>query len=255
MSDSLSFGLAEKTVLVTGATGAIGGAVAKGFAGVGAKVAVVDLDQTQCNEFATGLGSEHAGFGVDLTDIAELPSLVEKIEGSLGKIDVLVNIAGVIKRADDLFEVTESDFDFQMDINIKVPFFLSQAVAKSMVDGSRTGAIINYSSQGWMSGGFGGSVVYNAGKGAMTTMTRGLARSWADYGIRVNSVAPGLVETPMLGLDRMSGSQIDKMVGGIPLKRLGQPDDHTGATLFLASDHAAYMTGATINVSGGFLMY
>lgn len=255
MSDNLSFGLTGKTVLVTGATGAIGGAVAKGFAGVGAKVAVVDLDQAQCDEFATGLGSEHAGFGVDLTDIAELSSLVEKVEGSLGKIDVLVNIAGVIKRADDLFEVTESDFDFQMDINIKVPFFLSQAVAKSMVDGGRAGSIINYSSQGWMSGGFGGSVVYNAGKGAITTMTRGLARSWADYGIRVNSVAPGLVETPMLGLDRMSDSQIDKMVGGIPLKRLGQPDDHTGATLFLASDHAAYMTGATINVSGGFLMY
>lgn len=255
MSDNLSFGLKGKTVLLTGATGAIGGAVAKGFAAAGCKVAVVDLDQARCDEFAAELGRQHAGFGVDLTNTAGLPSLVEKVESTLGKIDVLINIAGVIKRADDLFEVSESDYDFQMDINVKVPFFLSQAVAKAMVDDGRTGAIINYSSQGWMSGGFGGSVVYNAGKGAITTMTRGLARSWADYGIRVNSVAPGLVETPMLGLDRMSDGQIDNMVDGIPLKRLGQPNDHTGATLFLASDHAAYMTGATINVSGGFLMY
>jgi NAD(P)-dependent dehydrogenase (short-subunit alcohol dehydrogenase family) len=255
MSDNLSFGLKGKTVLLTGATGAIGGAVAKGFADAGCRVAVVDIDQTRCNEFAAELGSQHAGFGVDLTDTARLPSLVEKVESTLGKIDVLVNIAGVIKRADDLFQVTEADFDFQMGINVKVPFFLSQAVAKAMVDDGRTGAIINYSSQGWMSGGFGGSVVYNAGKGAITTMTRGLARSWADHGIRVNSVAPGLVETPMLGLDRMSDTQIDNMVGGIPMKRLAQPQDHTGATLFLASDHAAYMTGATINVSGGFLMY
>jgi NAD(P)-dependent dehydrogenase (short-subunit alcohol dehydrogenase family) len=255
MSDNLSFGLEGKTVLLTGATGAIGGAVAKGFSEAGSKVAVVDIDQAQCDEFAQELGPRHAGFGVDLTDTARLSSLVEKIDSTLGKIDVLVNIAGVIKRADDLFQVSESDFDFQMDINVKVPFFLSQAVAKLMVDDGRSGVIINYSSQGWMSGGFGGSVVYNAGKGAITTMTRGLARSWADHGIRVNSVAPGLVETPMLGLDRMSEGQIENMVGGIPLKRLAQPGDHTGATLFLASDHAAYMTGATINVSGGFLMY
>ena len=218
-------------------------------------MAVIDIDQSRCEQFAAKLGNQHAGFGVDLTDTAQLPTLVNKIESTLGKIDVLVNIAGVIKRSDNLFDVTEADFDSQMSINVKVPFFLSQAVAKSMVDGARTGAIINYSSQGWMSGGFGGSVVYNAGKGAITTMTRGLARSWADHGIRVNSVAPGLVETPMLGLDRMSESQIDKMVDAIPLKRLGQPKDHTGATLFLASDHAAYVTGATINVSGGFLMY
>ena len=255
MSDNLSFGLEGKTVLLTGATGAIGGAIAKGFANAGSIVAVVDIDQDLCDKFAAKLGPQHAGFGIDLTDTARLAPLVKKIEQTLDKIDVLVNIAGVIKRADDLFQVSESDFDFQMDINVKVPFFLSQAVAKSMVDDSREGAIINYSSQGWMSGGFGGSVVYNAGKGAITTMTRGLARSWADYGIRVNAVAPGLVETPMLGLDRMSDAQIDSMVGGIPLKRLAKPGDHTGATLFLASDFATYITGATINVSGGFLMY
>ena len=255
MNNNLSFGLEGKIVLITGATGAIGAEIARGFAEAGSKVAVVDLDQSKCDAFCEQLGAGHAGFGADLTQSNTLPALVNNIESTLGPIDVLVNIAGIILRADDLFQVTEADYDKQMAINLKVPFFLSQTVAKSMVAGKREGAIINYSSQGWMSGGFGGSVVYNAGKGGISTMTRGLARSWADFGIRVNTVAPGLVETPMLGLDRMSESQIDKMVAGIPMKRLGHPKDHVGATLFLASKHAAYMTGATINISGGFLMH
>ncbi len=255
MNSNLAFGLEGKTVLITGATGAIGAEIAKGFADAGSKVAVVDLDQSRCDSLAKNFGGKHAGFGFDLTKTNQLPTLVENIENTLGPIDVLVNIAGIILRADDLFQVTEADYDKQMAINLKVPFFLSKAVAKSMVTGKRAGAIINYSSQGWMSGGFGGSVVYNAGKGGISTMTRGLARSWADFGIRVNTIAPGLVETPMLGLDRMKQNQIDKMVDSIPMKRLGQPEDHVGATLFLASEHAAYMTGATINISGGFLMH
>ncbi len=255
MTDTLGFGMAGKTVLITGATGAIGQAVAKGFAGAGANVAVVDLEPGRCSEFAAELGYNHRGYGCDLTDTTSLGSLVENIEQTLGSIDVLVNIAGIIIRADDIFSVSEQDFDKQMAINLKAPFFLTQAVAKHMVDAGRKGAIINYSSQGWMSGGFGGSVIYNAGKGGISTMTRGLARSWAEHDIRVNAVAPGLVETPMLGLDRMNDQQIDKMVESIPMKRLGAPDDHVGATLFLASDMASYVTGATINVSGGFLMY
>ena len=244
-----------KTVLITGATGAIGRAVAKGFADAGARVGVVDLEPAQCEEFAAELGSHHRGFGCDLTDTASLVPLVEKVEQTLAPIDVLVNIAGIIIRADDIFSINERDFDKQMAINLKAPFFLTQAVAKHMVDARRKGAIINYSSQGWMSGGFGGSVIYNAGKGGISTMTRGLARSWAEHNIRVNAVAPGLVETPMLGLDRMNDQQVDKMVESIPMKRLGAPQDHVGATLYLASDMAAYVTGATINVSGGFLMY
>ena len=111
----------------------------------------------------------------------------------------MVNVAGVILRNDDVLSVTEAEFDTQMAVNLKAPFFLSQTVAKTMIARDKGGAIINYSSQGWMSGGFGGSVVYNAGKGGISTMTRGLARSWAGVGIRVNAVAPGLVELPCLG--------------------------------------------------------
>jgi NAD(P)-dependent dehydrogenase (short-subunit alcohol dehydrogenase family) len=106
-----------------------------------------------------------------------------------------------------------------------------------------------------MSGGFGGSVVYNATKGAVTTMTRGMARSWAPRGIRVNAVAPGLVETPMLVGPQTTPDEVEALAASIPMGRLGQPGDHVGATVFLASDMARYMTGATVNVSGGFLMY
>ncbi len=251
----LDLGLAGRTVLVTGGAGSIGRAVCEGFAEAGARVAVGDVAQGKCDAVASALGPEHRGFGADLRQITKLDSLVGDVDEALGPVDVLVNIAGVILRNDDLFAVTEAEWDAQHDVNLKALFFLTQAVAKRMVADGRTGSIINYSSQGWMSGGNGGSVVYNATKGAITTMTRGLARSWAPHGIRVNALAPGLVETPMLMTDDTPQVVIDDLVASIPMKRLGQPDDHVGATVFLASDMARYMTGATLNVSGGFLMY
>jgi len=251
----LDFGLTGKTVLVTGGAGGIGKSVCAGFAEAGARVAVVDIHADAANEVAGSLGSEHRGFAADLRQIDSLEPLVAKVESALAPIDVLVNIAGIILRTDNLLDVTEEHWDAQHDINLKAVFFLSQAFGKRLIDSGRPGSIVNYSSQGWMSGGFGGSVVYNATKGAITTMTRGMARSWAPHSIRVNAVAPGLVETPMLVNEKTTQDQIDALCDSIPMKRLGQPDDHVGATVFLASDMAHYMTGATINVSGGFLMY
>ena len=221
----LDFDLSGKVVLVTGGSGCIGRAVCEGFAEAGAKVAVVDIDQNACKAVARELGDGHAGWGMDLREFAELDGLVATIAETLGPIDILVNIAAVIKRADDLFSVTEADWDAQHDVNLKALFFLSQAVARPMVAETRAGCIINYSSQGWMSGGFGGSVIYNATKGAVTTMTRGMARAWAPHYIRVNAVAPGLVETPMLVNDDTSEEQVGALAQTIPLKRLGQPDD------------------------------
>jgi NAD(P)-dependent dehydrogenase (short-subunit alcohol dehydrogenase family) len=171
----------------------------------------------------------------------------------MGLATVLVNVAGIIQRTPDLFAVTEADWDAQHNVNLKAMFFLTQAFAARLKASGSPGSVVNYSSQGWMSGGFGGSVVYNATKGAVTTMTRGMARSWAPLGIRVNGVAPGLVDTPMMA--GQPEGQLAAMVETIPMKRLGLPEDHVGATVFLASDMARYMTGAMINVSGGFLMY
>ena len=252
---SLDFGLEGKVVLVSGGAGSIGTAVCKGFADVGAKVAVVDIDGTKAETLAAELGPKHGGFTANLTDVAKLTDLVARIEGRLGPIEVLVNIAGLLMRNADLFSVTEAEWDLQHDTNLKAMFFLSQTVAARLVAEDCPGAIVNYSSQGWMSGGFGGSVVYNAAKGGVTTLTRGLARAWASYGIRVNAVSPGLVATPMMLTPEITPSELEAFTQSIPLKRLGQPEDHVGATIFLASRLADYVTGATLNVSGGFLMY
>ncbi|NJM81582.1 MAG: SDR family oxidoreductase [Tabrizicola sp.] len=251
----LDWGLAGKTVIVTGATGAIGRAVAAGFAEAGATVAIVDLDQARCDMTALSLGLEHRGYGADLRRFSDLPGLLARIEADLGLATVLVNIAGVILRTADLFSVTEKEWDAQHDINLKALFFLTQAFAKRLAETGTPGSVINYSSQGALSGGFGGSVVYNATKGAITTMTRGMARSWAPLNIRVNAVAPGLVDTPMLKTPGQSDADREAMIQQIPMQRLGLPEDHVGATVFLASDMARYMAGAMINVSGGFLMY
>ena len=251
----LSWGLQGRTVIVTGGAGAIGRAVAEGFAEAGAKLAIVDLDQSACDRTAAALGPAHRGFAANLRDIPALPGLVARIEASLGLSTVLVNVAGIILRNPDLLAITESEWDAQHDVNLKAVFFLSQAVAARLIATGTPGSIVNYSSQGWMSGGYEGSVVYNATKGAVTTMTRGMARSWATKGIRVNAVAPGLVETPMLVTPDTTPERLAQLASSIPLGRLAQPQDHVGATVFLASDMAAYMTGATLNVSGGFLMY
>lgn len=255
----LKFELEDKVVVVTGGAGAIGRSVCEGFAEAGARVAVVDINQPAASAVADDLtqsyASVHKGYGADLREVKKLPKLVASIEGDLGAVDHLVNIAGIIKRTSDLFSVTPEDWDAQNDINLKALFFLSQAVGQSLVSRGQEGSIINYSSQGWMSGGFGGSVVYNATKGAVTTITRGMARSWAPHGIRVNAVAPGLVETPMLVTEQTTPEDLQALSDSIPMKRLAHPDDHVGATVFLASPMARYMTGATVNVSGGFLMY
>jgi NAD(P)-dependent dehydrogenase (short-subunit alcohol dehydrogenase family) len=251
----LDWGLQGKTVIVTGGTGSIGRAVAQGFAEAGATVAIVDLDQGSCDTTALSLGLHHRGYACDLRRIGQLPALIHRIESDLGLATTLVNIAGIILRTPDLFSVTEQDWDAQHDINLKALFFLTQAFAKRLADTKTPGSVINYSSQGALSGGFGGSVVYNATKGAITTMTRGMARSWAPLNIRVNALAPGLVDTPMLQTPGQTQADRDAMIQSIPMKRLGLPEDHVGATVFLASDMAAYMTGAMINVSGGFLMY
>jgi len=253
--DALDFGLSGRTALVTGGAGAIGAAVCEGLAQAGACVAVVDIDEAAAAALATRLGAGHGAFGADLRDIAGLDPLAGRVAAALGPVDVLVNVAGLIRRNADLFSVTEEEWDAQHDVNLKALFFLSRAVARRMVQDGRPGAIVNYTSQGWMSGGYEGSVVYNAAKGGVTTITRGMARAFAPHGIRVNAVAPGLVETPMLVTPDTTPARLEALADQIPLKRLGQPADHVGATLFLASRLAGYVTGATLNVSGGFLMY
>ena len=254
MTWNLASGLEGKRVLVTGGTGGIGREVCLAFAAAGSHVAVVDLDQGKVDAVVADMGGKpHLALAYDVRPVAGLPGLVEKVRASLGGLDVLVCTAAVLVRRASVFDVTEADWDVQHDVNLKSTFFLNQAVARVMREQGR-GRIINFTSQGWQSGGFGGSVAYAASKGGIVSMTRGLARSLAKAGITVNAVSPGAADTAMMR-SGMTEGQLADVTASIPIGRMAEPSELAGSVLFLASDHAGYVTGATINVSGGWLMY
>ncbi len=253
MAWSSAQGLGGAVVLVTGAARGIGRSVAEAFADAGSTVCALDLDPA-VEEVVGGLpGDGHEALRVDLRDVTGHPRLVGELVERHGRLDHLAHLAAVLRRRSDIDEVTEDDWDFQVDINLKASFFLMREAARAM-RGSGGGSITAFTSQGWMTGGFGGSVVYAATKGGIVSMTRGMARTWAASGVRVNTVSPGGVDTPMM-VDGLTEEALGSFVAGIPLGRLAQPDELAGSVVFLASDHARYITGATINVSGGFLMY
>ena len=255
MTWSVGAGLEGRGVILTGATGGIGSAVAKGFASAGARVMAVDLDQGKLDDLVGSLeGTGHLGVAANLGDLGSHDALVQRAVDTLGEVYVLANLAAVLRRRGSLDEVTEDDWDFQVDVNLKAAFFLSRAAGKAMIAAGKGGRIILFSSQGWWTGGFGGSVVYAASKGGITTVCRGLARTFGPHRITVNCVSPGQVHTPML-MTGLAPAIYETMKQQTPLGYVAEPEELAGPVVFLASDHASYITGATLNVSGGFLMY
>ena len=215
----------------------------------------VDLDQSKVDDVVSGLeGSGHVGVAADLADLSGHDALVARARKDLGNLYAFANLAAVLRRVSGLDAVTEEDWDFQHDVNLKANFFLCRAVGNAMIDQGQGGRIILFSSQGWWTGGFGGSVVYAATKGGVTSMCRGLARTFGPHKITVNAVSPGQVHTPML-MTGLAKEVYDNMTKQTPLGYVAEPDELAGPVVFLASDHASYITGATLNVSGGFLMY
>jgi NAD(P)-dependent dehydrogenase (short-subunit alcohol dehydrogenase family) len=248
-------GLEGRGVLITGAAGGIGAAVTRAFATTGARVLAVDLDEARIGELlATLPGSGHAGLAWDLRDVSRHGELISSARTELGEIHVLANLAAVLQRRPTVDEVTESDWDFQVDLNLKAAFFICRAAGLAMIEQGQGGRIVTFTSQGWWTGGFGGSVVYAASKGGVVSMTRGLARTFGPHRITVNAVSPGQVRTPMLMKD-LPPEVYESMRQATPLGYVAEPEELAGTVVFLASDHARYITGAVINVSGGFLMY
>ena len=255
MTWSVGAGLEGRGVIVTGATGGIGRAVTEAFATTGARVMAVDLEQQQVDEVVDGLeGHGHVAVAQNLADVAGHASLVARARAELGNLHVLANLAAVLRRRGSIDDITEADWDAQHDINLKSCFFLCREAGNAMIDQGEGGRIIVFSSQGWWTGGFGGSVVYASTKGGVTSMCRGLARTYGPHRITVNAVAPGQVRTPML-MTGLVPEVLESMTRQTPLGYVAEPEELAGPVVFLASTHARYITGATLNVSGGFLMY
>lgn len=249
-------GLAGRAALVTGGAGGIGSEVVRGLAAAGAHVAIVDIDESACEATRATLAEpdEHLAIGVDLARIDTHQSLVDRTLSAFGRLDILVCLAAVLRRRADLDDVTEEDWDTQLAVNLKATFFLNRTVAQVMRSAGHGGRIINFTSQGWLTGGFGGSVVYAASKGGVVSMSRGLARTFAPHDITVNCVSPGAADTSMMR-SGMTEADLEEFTKMIPLGRMAKPSEVAAAVLFLASDSSSFITGATINVSGGQVMY
>ncbi len=252
--------LAGKSAIVTGAGRGIGKATALRFAREGADVLVPDLDLATSQQTAKeiqALGRKGVPMQMDVTRMPDIQRMVETAVREFGKIDVLVNNAGIVI-VRDLLELTEAEWDRTLDINAKAVFFCLQAVAREMVK-RKAGVILNASS---VSGRVGRPMLvdYCASKFAVVAITQSAALALAPHGIRVNAVAPGIVDTDMwVKIDREWGTLAGKPPGevkrarveAIPLGRIETPEDVANLYTFLASDEASYITGQTYNVCGG----
>ena len=255
MAWDLGSGLEGKGVIVTGAGGGIGRPTAEMFAAAGARVMVVDLHQAATDEVVAGMeGDGHIAAGCDLTDLDAQGALVDRAVDEFGSLYVLAHLAAVLRRRSSMDEITEDDWDFQIDTNLKASFFLARRAADAMIEGGQGGRMILFSSQGWWSGGFGGSTVYCASKGGIVSMSRGMARTYGPHQITVNTVAPGQVATSMLLTD-LDPAVLESMTKDTPLGRIADPSEIAPVVVFLASQHARFVSGATINVSGALQMY
>ncbi|MBC7929520.1 MAG: 3-oxoacyl-ACP reductase FabG [Rubrivivax sp.] len=248
--------LTGKVALVTGASSGIGRATAVMLAECGAAVAINYHRNEGGAEGARAKIVEGGGratiIQADVTRSADVRALVARASEELGPVDILVNNAGSLVERLKILELTEERWDEVIGLNLKSAFLCSQAVAASMMQ-RRTGAIINVSSIAGRNGGALGSIHYSTAKGGLITMTKGFAKELAPYGVRVNAVSPGVIDTPYH--EQFSTPEAMKgYVGGIPLARVGTPEEVAGIIAFLASDTARYLCGETIEVNGGMLM-
>lgn len=246
------FNLRGRVAVVTGAGRGLGQGAAAGFAEAGADVALVDVistDETAARVRA--LGCRACQVQADLMDRAGIPLLVERVVRELGGIDILLNNAGIIRRA-PLLEFSEKDWDEVIQINESAVFFLSQAVARQMVSQGRGGKIINIASMLSFQGGI-RVPSYTASKSAVMGLTRLMANELAPHRINVNAVAPGYMATDNTAPLRADPVRNAEILGRLPAGRWGLPEDLMGAMVFLASAASDYVVGTTLAVDGGWL--
>ena len=247
ITSSISFGHSGRVVVITGGAQGIGEACARRFVREGAHVVLADLDDAHGNALATELGALYVH--CDVGHKPDVDALVARAMAAHGRIDVLVNNAGIFKAADFL-EVTESDFDAVLRVNLKGSFLVGQAVAREMAKAGR-GSIVNMSS---VNGVLAIPTIasYNVSKGGINQLTRVMALALADKGIRVNAVAPGTIATELAAKAVLTSDEAKaKIMMRTPMKRLGEPSEIADVVAFLASDAASYITGEIVVVDGG----
>lgn len=250
------FELTNKVALVTGARRGMGKSHALTLAAQGAKVAVTDIDQDECQLVVDEIkkkGGEAAAFKMNVADILEVDKVFSEVVKKFGRLDILVNNAGIYTPKMAL-ELTEEDWDKTIDINLKGQFLCAQRAGKEMAK-NKWGRIINIASvaSGGVGVGIAGGAHYTASKGGVIGMTETLANEWAPLGINVNAIAPGAIDTPMIAAAQIPEEAMKQMMAGVPLKRIGRPEEISAAVVFLASEESSYITGATLNVDGGWL--
>jgi 3-oxoacyl-[acyl-carrier protein] reductase len=242
------FDLTGKKALVTGATGGIGGAIARALHGAGAQVALSGTRQEALDALSAQLPGSVA-LACNLSDPEETDGLVARAENALGGLDVLVANAGITKDG-LLLRMKDEDFERVLDVNLGSYFRLARAASKGMMK-QRMGRIIGITSVVGVTGNP-GQANYAASKAGMIGFTKSIAQELASRGITANCVAPGFIVSPMT--DALNDGQKEAITKSIPAARLGQPDDIAAAVVYLASDQASYVTGQTLHVNGGMAM-
>lgn len=250
--------LKDKVCLITGGAAGIGAATAVRFAAAGAQVVICDLNEEAGAALLPSLGEDAAFYRVNVANRDEVQAWIDAVAEKYGRIDVLVNNAGItrdaqlvkVKNGELVGQMTEGDFDLVINVNLKGVFNCTQAVAPIMIR-QGGGVILNASSVVGLDGNF-GQTNYVATKAAVVGMTKTWARELGRFGIRVNAIAPGFIATEMVA--KMPEKVLEGMQSHTPLRRLGKPEDVANAYAFLACDEAGFISGAVLRVDGGIVI-
>lgn len=258
MEGTAAFSLEGRNVLVTGGAQGIGLAIARASLELGARVALMDLDEEALKQARDSLSpkskEEIAAICCDVASYLDVSTAAEQLEGSWGLVDVLVNNAGIAYNA-PAEEMSTEEWDRMIRINLSAVFYCSQIFGRRMIK-ARRGSIVNISSMsGLIVNRPQPQVAYNVAKAGVIMLTKSLAAEWAQYRIRVNAVAPGYINTRLIS--KFVGTDImrDYWLGGTPMARLGEPHEIANVVVFLASDAASFITGETIVADGGYTLW